>query len=120
MAKLDQWTLLDWTLILYNVKVNKFYFITKWSEVKSVSWQNTIDIYEVNGHLLEIRHVEAVLLIHDDEQKYKIKDNIITGSHLYKGSQYFSKVYKYLTLSLASLALSVILLSSSFHFCNKL
>ena len=39
--------------------------------------------------------------------------SIETGSLLYNGSQNFSKVYKNFTLSLASLAKSVIFLSSS-------
>lgn len=39
-----------------------------------MSYDKISDIYEVNGHLLAARHGEAVLLIHDDEQKYKIKD----------------------------------------------
>lgn len=44
---------------------------------------------------------------------------VLTGSLLYRGSQNFSKVYRNLTLSRASLAKSVILLSCSCHCFNK-
>ena len=42
-----------------------------------------------------------------------------TGSELYSGSQNFSNVYKYRTLSFASFAASVILLSNARHCYNE-
>lgn len=58
----------------------------------------------------------------EKRRRWKWKNQIgvvLTGSLLYRGSQNFSKVYRNLTLSRASLAKSVILLSCSCHCFNK-
>lgn len=58
----------------------------------------------------------------EKRRRWKWKNQIgvvLTGSLLYRGSQNFSRVYRNLTLSRASLAKSVILLSCSCHCFNK-